>query len=128
MFGSLSYFSIIKIIFIIYIILFRLCPYFSPIAFDFINRGLKVNPFSYIFEMFDNLTIYREKYLITGFEKRYYKNGFIYEGYFEKGDFSVGMYYKYRGEDYKKFFKFGFYLKITQNFELAYRIQSAKLK
>jgi hypothetical protein len=71
---------IIKIIFIIFIIKHFLYPVFYPVLTH--KKGIGINALTYISEIYENLTIYKEKYTKTRFEIRYFKNGCIYYGNF----------------------------------------------
>ena len=65
--------------------LFYLHSDFLPILVSIKKEGLNVNVINYIKEMYDNLTIYREKYTkdTKDVEKvRWFKNGDIYAGSF----------------------------------------------
>jgi hypothetical protein len=46
------------------------------------KKGIGINALTYISEIYENLTIYKEKYTKTRFEIRYFKNGCIYYGNF----------------------------------------------
>ena len=71
--------------------LFYLHSDFLPILVSIKKEGLNVNVITYIKEMYDNLTIYREKYTkdTKDVEKvRWFKNGDIYAGSFYRGNFN----------------------------------------
>ena len=81
------------------IILIIILFYKSDLDHIFYNRK-RDKKIKFLYEMFDNLTIYREKYK-TGFQRRYFKNGYIYSGYFSHGYYdtrdnnnSSSIYYK----------------------------------
>jgi len=113
-----------KIIFIIFIIIYYFYPVFYP-AFTY-KEGIGRNSFPYILEMHENLTIYKEKYIKTGFEIRYFKNGCIYYGNFIDGSFNgVGLYYKMiEPELYKKYDFFFLLAEITKDIGLSAFIKS----
>ena len=79
---------IINSILIILIYIFFLNSYFSPIIEHIKEKGFKANIFKYIADMYDNLTIYKEIYLKNEEDFRYFKNGDIYYGKFNKGNYS----------------------------------------
>ena len=86
---------IINSILIILIYIFFLNSYFSPIIEHIKEKGFKANIFKYIADMYDNLTIYKEIYLKNEEDFRYFKNGDIYYGKFNKGNYNgIGIYYK----------------------------------
>ena len=94
----MKYFSssfLINSILIILIYIYFLNSYLSPIFAHIKEKGIKANIFTYIAEIYDNLTIYKEKYLKNVEDFRYFKNGDIYSGEFNKGKYNgIGIYYK----------------------------------
>ena len=109
-FCSLAF--IINTILIILIYIYFLNSYFSPIIEHIKKEGIKANIFTYIAEMYDNLKIYKEKYLKNEEDFRYFKNGDIYSGEFNKGKYNgIGLYYK-RGVELP-FHIYSFFLKLN---------------
>ena len=101
MFQKINFFSLAKIIIKILIVSFIYFKFlhsdFKPIYYHIIKKHkLKSNVLEYISEMYDNLTIYREKYIKNGNETRYFKNGDLYNGSFNNGFYKEGIYYKNR--------------------------------
>ena len=118
---------IIKIIFIIFISKHFLYPVFYPVLTYKKEKG--INAITYISEMYENLTIYKEKYTKTGFEIRYFKNGCIYYGNFIDGSFNgESLYYKMiEPELYKKYDFFFLLAEITKDILLSAYIKSNKI-
>jgi len=111
----MKYFSfsfLINSILIILIYNYFLNSYLSPIFAHIKEKGIKANIFTYIAEIYDNLTIYKEKYLKNVEDFRYFKNGDIYSGEFNKGKYNgIGIYYK-RGAELP-FHIYSFFLKLN---------------
>ena len=96
---------------IVFIYIYFLNSYLSPIFDHIKEKGIKANFFTYIAEMYDDLTIYKEKYLKNEEDYRYFKNGDIYSGEFTKGKYNgIGIYYKKGAE--LPFHIYSFFLKL----------------